>query len=63
MSLLERRVVLPEALSWVGAEALAPVLSLEAPLAHSHLPDAAVGEQDERPGETWDDWPLTQELA
>jgi hypothetical protein len=51
MSRSERRVALPEALSSVVAEAPAPVLSLEAPLAHSHPPDGA-GEQSARPGET-----------
>jgi hypothetical protein len=51
MSALERRVALPEALSSVAAEARALVLSLEAPPAHSHPPDAA-GEQGASPGET-----------
>jgi len=36
-------VALPQALSSVAAEAPAPALSLEAPLAHSH-PRDAVGE-------------------
>lgn len=47
MSLRERRVALPRALSSVAAEAPVPVLSLEAPLAHSHPPDH-VGEQGAR---------------
>lgn len=51
MSLSERRVALPEVLSWAAAEEPAPVPLLEAPLAHSHLPDA-VGERSTRPGET-----------
>ena len=50
MSLSERRVAQQEGLSSVAAEARAPVLSLEAPLAHSHPPDG-VGEQDAMPGE------------
>ena len=33
-------MALPQALSSVAAEAQAPVLSLEAPLAHSDPPDA-----------------------
>jgi hypothetical protein len=44
MPLSERRVALPGALSSVAAEALAPVLSLEVPLALSH-PPGTVGEQ------------------
>ena len=44
MSVSERPVVLPGALSSVAAEEPAPVLSLEALPAHSHPPDA-VGEQ------------------
>ena len=44
---LERPVAPPEALSSVAAEAPAPVLSLEARLAHLHPLDAVVGEQGE----------------
>ena len=62
MPLSERRVALPRALSSVAAEARGPALLLEAPLAHSHPPDA-VGEQGTRPGDTQRDCPLTQELV